>query len=230
CSTDFIQVESGMSRINVKLKSDQETELNGQGPELKEQHIQALFHKLDRLEEGDVLVLAGSIPGTLPSDMYEQILVRLSGRGILVIVDATRDLLTNVLKYQPFLVKPNHHELGEIFGVTLTDKAEVCRYGKKLQEMGARNVLVSMAGDGAVLVSEDGQYFQCDAPKGKVVNSVGAGDSMVAGFLTGYLNTGDYKEAFLTGVATGSASAFSTQLAVREEVEQLLDQLKGAGV
>lgn len=159
-------------------------------------------------------------------DMYERIMERLDGRGIRIVVDATRELLTKVLPYHPFLIKPNHHELGEIFHVKLSDKAEIASYAKKLQAMGAENVLVSMAGDGAVLVAEDGAVYECPAPRGKVVNSVGAGDSMVAGFLTGYLETGDYQEAFLRGAATGSASAFSEQLATREEAEALLTQLK----
>ena len=178
------------------------------------------------LKKGDILVLAGSIPNTLPDDMYERIMERLDGRGIRIVVDATRELLTKVLPYHPFLIKPNHHELGEIFHVKLSDKAEIASYAKKLQAMGAGNVLVSMAGDGAVLVAEDGAVYECPAPRGKVVNSVGAGDSMVAGFLTGYLETGDYQEAFLRGAATGSASAFSEQLATREETEALFTQLK----
>ena len=214
-SADFVRVEEGMSRINVKLKAEVETELNGQGPHIEKRHIEKLYEKLEQLKKGDILVLAGSIPNTLPDDMYERI-----------VVDATRELLTKVLPYHPFLIKPNHHELGEIFHVKLSDKAEIASYAKKLQAMGAENVLVSMAGDGAVLVAEDGAVYECPAPRGRVVNSVGAGDSMVAGFLTGYLETGDYQEAFLRGAATGSASAFSEQLATREEAEALLTQLK----
>lgn len=227
CRTDFVHIEQGMSRINVKLKAEEETELNGQGPVIEDRHIEELYGKLDALKEGDVLVLAGSIPNTLPTDMYERIMERLQGRGIRIVVDATRDLLTRVLKYHPFLIKPNHHELGEIFNVTLTDKDEIADYARRLQQMGAGHVLVSMAGDGAVFVSESGQTYRCAAPKGQVVNSVGAGDSMVAGFLTGYLGTHDEKEAFLTGVATGSASAFSSQLATKQEADELLKQLKG---
>ena len=225
-SADFVRVEEGMSRINVKLKAEVETELNGQGPHIEKRHIEKLYEKLEQLRKGDILVLAGSIPNTLPDDMYERIMERLDGRGIRIVVDATRELLTKVLPYHPFLIKPNHHELGEIFHVKLSDKAEIASYAKKLQAMGAENVLVSMAGDGAVLVAEDGAVYECPAPRGKVVNSVGAGDSMVAGFLTGYLETGDYQEAFLRGAATGSASAFSEQLATREEAEALLTQLK----
>lgn len=222
CASDFIEISSGLSRINVKLKSKEETEINGQGPEIEENHIEQLFQKLDMLTEGDILVLAGSIPNTLPEDMYERIMKQLEERKILIIVDATKDLLKKVLKYHPFLVKPNNHELGEMFGVTLTDKKDIIIYAKKLQDMGAQNVLISMAGDGAVFLSCDGEIFESEAPKGTLVNSVGAGDSMVAGFITGYLKEHDYGQAFKMGLATGSASAFSAQLATAAEVEQLL--------
>lgn len=221
-STDFIHVEEGVSRINVKLRSNEESEINGQGPAIRPEDIQKLYRKLDQLQAGDVLVLAGSIPDVMPGSMYMDIMAYLKDRDIRIVVDATRDLLMNVLEYGPFLIKPNNHELGEIFAVELKEKEEVITYAKKLQEKGARNVLVSMAGDGAVLVTEDGQVFRAAAPKGKVVNSVGAGDSMVAGFLSGYLTTGNYREAFQRGVCTGSASAFSEELATKEEVEQLL--------
>jgi 1-phosphofructokinase len=224
--TDFIHVEQGVSRINVKLRSNQETEINGQGPVIASEDIRTLYGKLDALQEGDVLVLAGSIPDVMPGSMYMDIMDYLKEKKIRIVVDATRDLLVNVLPYGPFLIKPNNHELGEIFGVELTEKDEVIRYAKKLQEKGARNVLVSMAGAGAVLITEDGQEFRAEAPKGTVVNSVGAGDSMVAGFLAGYLSTGDYREAFLRGVCTGSASAFSEELATREEVEALLSRCR----
>ena len=175
--TDFIEVEDGISRINVKLRSNEESEINGQGPVITEDNIKKLYEKLDCLKESDVLVLAGSIPDVMPSSMYMDIMKHLEGRGINIVVDATRNLLTNVLPYKPFLIKPNNHELGEIFGVEITDKDDVIKYAKKLQEQGARNVLVSMAGDGAVLVTEDGQEFKANAPKGKLKNSVGAGDS-----------------------------------------------------
>ena len=168
-------------------------------------------------------MLAGSIPKTLPDDIYEKIMARLDGRGIRIIVDAEKKLLLNVLKYHPFLVKPNNHELGDMFGVTLTTSEEIVTYAKKLQDMGATNVLISMAGDGAIMVTADGDVYQCPAPKGKLVNSVGAGDSMVAGFLTGFIESnGDFEKAFHMGVATGSASAFSENLATRPEVEALL--------
>ena len=183
--------------------------------------------RLNTMKEGDVLFLAGSIPASMPDDIYSRIMKELKDKGIMIVVDATRDLLMNVLEYRPFLIKPNNHELGEIFGVKITEKEDVITYAKKMQEKGAGNVLVSMAGDGAVLVAEDGSIYQAEAPKGKVVNSVGAGDSMVAGFVTGYLKTGSYKEAFQMGVCTGSASAFSEELATEPEVLALLDKNKG---
>ncbi len=224
--TDFIHVKSGTSRINVKLRSDQETEINGQGPAIRSEDIRMLYRKLDVLREGDVLVLAGSIPDVMPESMYMDIMDYLKEKNIRIVVDATKDLLVNVLPYRPFLIKPNNHELGEIFGQELKEKDEVIRWAKRLQEKGAKNVLVSMAGDGAVLITEDGQELRAKAPKGRVVNSVGAGDSMVAGFIAGYLSTGNYREAFMRGVCTGSASAFSEELATREEVETLLLQNK----
>ncbi|MFW5631440.1 MAG: 1-phosphofructokinase [Acetivibrio ethanolgignens] len=225
CFTDFISVKQGMSRINLKLRAKEETEINGQGPKFSSEDLEKLYRKLDCLENGDVLILAGSIPGTLPASIYQDIMARLKEKDIRVVVDATGDLLVNVLKYRPFLIKPNNHELGEIFGVKLQDKEEVITYAKKLQEMGARNVLISMAGDGAVLVAEDGSVLKSEAPKGKVVNSVGAGDSMVAGFITGYLEKGDYKHAFYTGIAAGSASAFSERLATKDEVRKIYEEL-----
>lgn len=224
--TDFISVSDGVSRINVKLRSDEETEINGQGPRISEDNINELYSKLDKLDENDVLVLAGSIPDVMPSSMYMDIMKYLSGKNIKIVVDATKNLLTNVLPYGPFLIKPNNHELGEIFGVEIKDKDDVIKYAKKLQEQGARNVLVSMAGDGAVLVTEDAQEFKAEAPKGELKNSVGAGDSMVAGFVYGYLKTNDYKQAFMYGVCTGSASAFSEELATKAEVDALLDKSK----
>ena len=224
--TDFISVSDGVSRINVKLRSDEETEINGQGPGISEDNINELYSKLDKLDENDVLVLAGSIPDVMPSSMYMDIMKYLSGKNIKIVVDATKNLLTNVLPYGPFLIKPNNHELGEIFGVEIKDKDDVIKYAKKLQEQGARNVLVSMAGDGAVLVTEDAQEFKAEAPKGQLKNSVGAGDSMVAGFVYGYLKTNDYKQAFMYGVCTGSASAFSEELATKAEVDALLDKSK----
>ena len=176
---------------------------------------------LDGLTDSDVLVLAGSIPASIPETIYMDIMKRLADKHILIAVDATRDLLVNVLQFHPFLIKPNNHELGEIFGVELKTRSQVVPYAKKLQEMGARNVLVSMAGEGAVLVAEDGSFFETPAPKGKLVNGVGAGDSMVAGFIAGWLERGNYQHAFKLGVAAGSASAFSELLATKDEIEAL---------
>ena len=224
CYTDFIKLKEGFTRINVKVNAKEETEINGQGPVITNEAIDLLYEKLDQLEEGDVLVLAGSIPNTLPSDMYERIMERLEGRNIRVAVDATKELLLYVLKYHPFLIKPNNHELGEMFGTTIETQEEIIEYAGRLKEMGARNVLVSMAGDGALLLAEDGSIHSGKPPKGKVLNSVGAGDSMVAGFLTGYLNTGDYEKAFRLGVATGSATAFLYWLAAKEDVARLLNE------
>jgi 1-phosphofructokinase len=214
-----------MSRINVKVKSNEESEINGMGPHITEADVDALFEKLDGLVAGDYLVIAGSVPSMLPSDMYERIMERLDGRGVNIAVDAERDLLTRVLRYHPFVIKPNNHELGDIFGVELRTRDEVVPYAKKLQERGARNVIISMAGEGAVFVSEQGEVAMSEAPKGTVVNSVGAGDSMVAGFLAGVIETGDMAQAFRMGLCTGSASAFSPDLATRAEVEALLATL-----
>lgn len=223
--TDFVHLENGFSRINVKIKSSQETELNGQGPHITERAIRELFAKLDCLKDGDTIVLAGSIPNTLPADIYEQILQYLSGKNIKAVVDATGELLLRVMKFKPFLVKPNNHELGELFKVTLQTNEEIAQYARKLQEMGARNVLVSMAGDGALLIDENGKEHFCDVCKGTVRNSVGAGDSMVAGFLAGSKD-GDYEFALKLGTATGGATAFADGLAKREDIDRLLAQLQ----
>ena len=220
---DFISVEKGISRINVKLRSNEETEINGQGPAIAEADIKKLYEKLDTLSDGDILVLAGSIPDVMPGSMYMDIMRHLQNKDLKIVVDATKDLLVNVLQYHPFLIKPNNHELGEMFGVTLKTRDEIVTYAKKLQEMGAKNVLVSMAGDGAILLTEDGIIYKAKPPKGKVLNSVGAGDSMVAGFLTGYLNTGEYEKAFRLGVVTGSATAFQYWLATKEDIVALME-------
>ena len=223
--SDFIQIGDGVSRINVKLKSIDGTEINGAGPVIGKEKVEQLMEKLDALGEDDVLFLAGSIPSSMPDDMYEQMMARLDGKGVMIVVDATKDLLVNVLKYHPFLIKPNNHELGEIFGVELKTREDVIPYGKKLQEKGARNVLISMAGEGAVLVSEDGQVFEEPAPKGILVNGVGAGDSMVAGFVAGWMEKKNYEHAFHMGIAAGSASAFSENLATRKEIEEVYRQV-----
>ena len=224
---DFIRIGNGFSRINLKLKDVDGTEINGMGPVIDQAGQDALMDKLNTLKEGDTLVLAGSIPESMPGTIYSNILDALQGRGIRFVVDATKDLLLNVLQYRPFLIKPNHHEIGEIFGVKLETRESVVPYAKKLQEMGAVNVLVSMSGMGAVLLDENGQVHALPAPKGELVNAVGAGDSMVAGFLTGWEEKHEYEHAFRMGVATGSASAFSDLLATREEVMDVYGRLDG---
>lgn len=224
--TDFIELQEGYTRINVKLKSSEETEINGQGPDISQDEIEKLMKKLDSLEDGDYLVLAGSIPKSLPDSIYCDIMKRLSAKKLNIVVDATGDLLVNVLKYHPFLIKPNNHELGEIFGRELKTDEEITECAKELQKKGARNVLVSMAGDGAILVSEDGNVLKSLPPQGKVVNSTGAGDSMVAGFIAGYLEGKEYKKAFLMGLSAGSASAFSEDLATREEIIRTYNTIK----
>lgn len=223
--TDFIHLSQGMTRINVKLKAKEETEINGQGPGISQADFQKLLEQVALLRPGDTLVLAGSIPQSLPDDVYERIIQSLAGKDIQVVVDATRDLLCHVLKYQPFLIKPNHIELGEIFDRTLHTDEEIRECASLLQQRGARNVLVSMAGDGAILLDETGAFHKIAAPKGKVKNSVGAGDSMVAGFLAGYLQSRDYETALRIGAAAGSATAFSEGLAQRDEVQALLDRM-----
>lgn len=222
--TDFIKLKNGNSRINVKIRSLQETEINGQGPQIDEEALTALFDKLDALTDGDTLILAGSVPNSLPSDIYEIILHRLSGIKIKTVVDAANDLLLKVLKYEPFLIKPNDHELGEMFGVNLTTIEEIEEYAKKLQDMGAKNVLVSMAGDGALLIDENGDVHICGVCSGTVKNSVGAGDSMVAGFIAG-LSEGDYEYALRLGTAAGGATAFSVGLAAKERIAELMKTL-----
>lgn len=224
-TSNFIHLDNGMTRINVKMKSDNETEINGMGPDISKEAIDELFAKLDKLVQGDVLALSGSIPQTLPEDIYEQIMERLQDKGILIAVDATKDLLLNVLKYHPFLIKPNNHELGEMFHVELKSDEDIIYYAKELQKQGARNVLISMAGDGAILVTETDEVIKMGVPKGVIKNSVGAGDSMVAGFLAGYLKTGSYQEALKLGTASGSATAFSEGLAERAYIDELLKTL-----
>lgn len=225
-SSDFIKLENGFTRINVKVKSDEETEINGQGPHISDEKLQELFDKLARLNKGDILVLAGSIPSTLDESLYEKIMFKVKEIGIKVVVDATKNLLLNVLKFNPFLIKPNNHELEEIFDVKLHNMDDIATYAKKLQDMGARNVLVSMGKDGALLLTEDEDIYVSSAPKGNVINSVGAGDSMVAGFICGYINTNCYEEALKLGAASGSATAFSSDLAERELIYKLLKEIK----
>lgn len=224
-TTDLIHVAEGMTRVNVKIKAEEEAEINGIGPNITEADMAKLYAQLDALKEGDTLVLSGSIPTCLASDTYEKIMEHLEGRGIQIVVDATKDLLVNVLKYHPFLIKPNNHELGEIFGRVLKTDEEIVECARKLQEKGGRNILVSMAGDGALLLDENGESHRIGCPKGKVQNSVGAGDSMVAGFLAGYMQSGDYGYALKLGTATGSATAFSIGLAAKEDIDALLKTL-----
>lgn len=224
-NADFIRIGDGLSRINLKIKNIDGTEINGMGPVISQEKVEELMERLDGLTAEDVLVLAGSIPSSMSDDIYQTIMRRLKGRDVLIAVDATSSLLLNVLEYHPFVIKPNHHELGEIFGVKLTERHQVVEYAKALQNKGARNVLVSMGGMGAVLVSEDGGVYEADAPEGKLKNSVGAGDSMVAGFLAGWLNSNSYEEAFRMSVGAGSASAFSDSFATREEVEEVASRV-----
>ena len=223
--TDFVHLKKGLSRINVKIKSDTETELNGQGPEISDEALNELFQKLEVLKENDMLILAGSIPSSLPPDIYEKIIERLNGKGIRFIVDATKSLLLNVLKYHPFLIKPNNFELAEIFSVPIDTTDDVIKYAGKLKEMGAVNVLVSRAEEGAVLIDENNDVHVIEAPKGKVLNSVGAGDSMLAGFIAGYTSTSDYNYALKLGTASGSATAFSEGLAEKTLIDELLKKI-----
>ena len=221
----FIRIEEGFSRINLKLKSIDGTEINGQGPDIAPEKTKLLMKQLDGLGEGDVLFLSGSIPASMPDDVYKEIMEMLDGRGVRIAVDATKDLLLKVLPLHPFLIKPNNHELGEIFGVELMTRESVVPYAKKLQDMGAQNVLVSMAGEGAVLAAADGRIYELPAPKGTLVNGVGAGDSMVAGFMAGYMEKQDYEYAFHMGIAAGSASAFSENLAEKDEIMAVYRQV-----
>lgn len=220
--TDFIHIKDGLSRINIKLRSDKESEINGIGPAIQKSDIDSLFEKLDKLTENDTLVLAGSIPATLPQSFYSDIMARLQDKKVRFVVDATKDLLKKSLEYKPFMVKPNNHELGEIFGVELKTREEVVPYALEFRKMGAQNVLVSMAGEGAVLAAADGKVYMHEAPECKLVNSVGAGDSMVAGFITGFINSGSYEEALKMGLCTGTASAGLEELATKADVEEVL--------
>lgn len=227
---DFIELPSGLSRINVKLKSIEGTEINGRGPDITGDDIECLMEKLRRLREGDVLVLAGSIPSSVPDTIYQKMMRELSGRNILIVVDAEKELLANVLADRPFLIKPNHHELGELLKTRLTTREEVIPCALELKRRGARNVLVSMAGEGAVLAADDGRIYQAPAPEGKLVNAVGAGDSMVAGFLAGWLEKRDYEHAFYMGLAAGSASAYSDYLAGKKEIKAFYSDCRHPGL
>lgn len=224
--SDFIKVKQGFTRINVKVKSEEETEINGQGPKISEEELNQFYKVIDKLVDGDILILSGSIPSCLDERLYESIMKKVEDRDIKVIVDATKNLLLNVLKYKPFLIKPNNHELAEMFNVELNSTEDVVFYARKLKEMGAQNVLISMGKDGALLVTENDEVFASSVAKGEVVNSVGAGDSMVAGFIAGYLKSNSYEEALRLGAASGGATAFSSDLATREFIDKLVDEIK----
>ena len=224
-NSEFIKINDGISRINIKLKSIDGTEINGQGPHIDSSHIEQLMNRLRRLESGDVLVLAGSIPAGISDNIYKDIMDMLKDKGVQIVVDATSRLLTNVLEYKPFFIKPNQHELGDLFNVTLNTQEEVIPYALELKKMGAVNVCVSMGGKGAILVADDGNVYKAKAPDGILKNSVGAGDSLVAGFLSGWIEKKDYEYAFRKGVATGSASAFSERLATNGEVNGLIGKV-----
>ena len=223
-TTDFIRLRDGISRINVKIKAGEETEINGQGPDIAEDELEALMMKVDHIQDGDTLVLAGSIPSTLPDDTYERMLERISDKDVRIVVDATKQLLVNSLKYKPFLIKPNKQELSEIFDVDVQTKEDIITYAKKLQDMGARNVLISLGGDGAMLVDEDGQIHEAGVIKDKVVNTVGSGDSMVAGFVAGYEMKNSYSYALTLGSVCGNATAFLPWLATKEKINELLEK------
>ena len=224
--SDFIKVKEGFTRINVKVKSEKETEINGQGPKISEEELNQFYKVIDKLVDGDILILSGSIPSCLDERLYESIMKKVEDRDIKVIVDATKNLLLNVLKYKPFLIKPNNHELAEMFNVELNSTEDVVFYARKLKEMGAQNVLISMGKEGALLVTENDEVFASSVAKGEVVNSVGAGDSMVAGFIAGYLKSNSYEEALRLGAASGGATAFSSDLATREFIDKLVDEIK----
>ncbi len=224
--TDFIRLSEGYSRINMKIKTTtDETEINGMGPHIPKTEIDKLYRQLDLLTADDTLVLAGSIPATLPDDFYEKMMEHVQDRGVKVVVDATKNLLLNVLTYRPFLIKPNHHEIAEMFGVTISTTEDLLQYGNRLKDMGARNVLISMGGDGAILLAENGEVYRSNVPKGGVKNSVGAGDSMVAGFIAGYEKTQCYEQALRLGAASGSATAFSSDVATAEEILALVKEI-----
>ena len=223
-TTDFIRLRDGISRINVKIKAGEETEINGQGPDIAEDELEALMMKVDHIQDGDTLVLAGSIPSTLPDDTYERMLERIPEKDVRIVVDATKQLLVNSLKYKPLLIKPNKQELSEIFDVDVQTKEDIITYAKKLQDMGARNVLISLGGDGAMLVDEDGQIHEAGVIKEKVVNTVGSGDSMVAGFVAGYEMKNSYSYALTLGSVCGNATAFLPWLATKEKINELLEK------
>lgn len=219
--TKFVNIKENVSRINVKIKSIKETEINAAGPEISENYIKEFFKKLRCIKNNDIIVIGGSIPSSLNKNFYEKIIIELCSKNIKIIVDAEKELLLNTLKYKPFLIKPNNYELGEIFNRSLEKDDEIIECAVNLQKMGARNILVSMGSKGGIMLCENGNIFKCDAPSGKVINSTGAGDSVVAGFIEEFEKSGDYEKAFRKGICAGSASAFSEELATKEEIEKL---------
>lgn len=221
-NTDFVHLKTGFTRINVKIKSEKELDINAHGPDILEQDIDELLNKLKKIKSGDYLVLAGSVPHSLSDDIYEKILEHFTNKDINVVVDTTGNLLKNILKYKPFLIKPNHHELGEIFSVDINSTQDVIRYAKKLQEMGAKNVLVSRAKDGATLIDENGNVTSVTNASGKIVSSVGCGDSMVAGFIAGYIESKNYEKALRLGAVCANATAFSSSIAKKKEIDNML--------
>lgn len=224
-TTDFIKLKKGISRINIKIKADEETEINGQGPHISDEELNSLFEKLDHIQKGDTLILAGSVPNTLPDDVYERMLERLKDKDIRIVVDATKKLLVNSLKYKPFLIKPNRQEISEIFDVEVKTEEDTEKYAKKLMEMGAQNVLISLGGDGAMLIDEFGNKHKMGVVKEKVINTVGSGDSMVAGFVAGYEKEKSYPYALKLGSACGNATAFLPGLATKEKINDILNKL-----
>lgn len=223
--SEFIRLKNGISRINIKIKADEESEINGQGPHITDEELQQLLLMTDRISDGDTVVLAGSIPKTVADDIYERILAKLKNRNIMTVVDATGKLLLNCLKYEPFLIKPNRQEISEIFSAKIENFEEIEMYAKKLMQMGARNVIVSLGGDGAFLFAEDGKIYHSGTLEEKVLDTVGSGDSMVAGFVAGFEQTGDYGYALKLGTACGNATAFSQGLAKKEKIYEVLEKL-----
>lgn len=221
-NTDFIMLDHGFSRINVKLEANTETEVNGMGPKVTPGDLKELYTKLEEIEDGDFLVLAGSIPNGIPDSIYQDIIKELSHKNIHIIVDARKNLLLNVLKYKPFLIKPNQNELAELFDTVIETSEDVIYYAHKLQEMGAQNILISRGNKGAILLTHTGEILKRATPEGTVINSVGSGDSMVAGFIAGYLKTKNFEKALKLAIATGSATAFSPWLASRDMIDDLL--------
>ena len=222
--TDFIKLKNGISRINIKIKAGEETEINCQGPHIDETELERLLQKIDRISSGDTLILAGSIPNTMPDDVYERMMERIKFKDVRIVVDATRQLLVNSLKYKPFLIKPNRQELSQIFETEVRTDEEIEHYAKELQKLGARNVLISLGGDGAMLIDENGEKYKAGVLKEKVINTVGSGDSMVAGFVAGYEKTGDYAYALKLGSVCGNATAFLPGLATEEKINELLEK------